>query len=68
MAAPARDEVYRGVTRLFAVIIVGFGLTIIVVTLANGGGLTSFGLVIGIVFTALGAGRLYLAMRRAEGD
>jgi hypothetical protein len=66
MAAPAPDEVYRGVTRVFAVIIIGFGLTIVAMTLANGGGLTSFGLLIGVVFTALGAGRLYLSLRTAR--
>jgi hypothetical protein len=66
MAAPAPDEVYRGVTRVFAVIILGFGLTIVAVTLANGGGVTSFGLLIGILFTALGAGRLYLSLRTAR--
>jgi hypothetical protein len=66
MAAPAPDEVYRGVTRVFAVIILGFGLTIVAVTLANGGGLTSFGLLIGLLFTALGAGRLYLSLRAAR--
>jgi hypothetical protein len=64
MAAPPADEVYRGVTRLFALIIVGFGITIIVVTLANGGGVTSFGILIGVIFTALGVGRLYLSLRK----
>ncbi|MGH2988208.1 MAG: hypothetical protein ACRDLO_16200 [Solirubrobacterales bacterium] len=66
MAAPAPDEVYRGVTRVFSVIILGFGLTIVAVTLANGGGVTSFGLLIGVLFTALGAGRLYLSLRTAR--
>jgi hypothetical protein len=66
MAAPAPDEVYRGVTRVFAVIILGFGLTIVAVTLAKGGGVTSFGILIGVVFTALGAGRLYLSLRTAR--
>ena len=64
MAAPPADEVYRGVTRLFAVIILGFGITIVVVTLANGGGLTSFGILIGLIFTALGVGRLYLSLKK----
>jgi hypothetical protein len=63
---PAPDEVYRGVTRVFSAIILGFGLTIIAVTLANGGGVTSFGLLIGVLFTALGAGRLYLSLRAAR--
>ena len=66
MPAPAPDEVYRGVTRLFAVIIAGFGASILVVTIARGGGVTSFGILIGTVFLALGIGRLYLSLR-AEG-
>ena len=65
MAAPAPDQVYRGVTRLFAIVIIGFGVAILVVTLANGGGITSFGLLIGVLFTALGLGRLYLTTRAA---
>jgi hypothetical protein len=68
MAAPAPDDVYRGATRLFAAIIVGFGLAIIVVTIANGGGVTSFGLLIGVMFIALGAARLYLATRKDSAD
>jgi hypothetical protein len=60
---PAPDEVYRGVTRVFAVVILGFGLAIIVITLAGGGGPLSTGMLIGLLFSALGAGRLYLAMR-----
>ncbi|CAN5578587.1 hypothetical protein BH10ACT11_BH10ACT11_02020 [soil metagenome] len=63
MAAPQPDEVYRGVTRVFAVIILVFGITILVLTLANGGGITSTGLWMGLLFTGLGAGRFYLATR-----
>ena len=64
MATPAPDEVYRGVTRIFSLVILGFGLAIVVVTLARGGGPTSYGVLIGIVFTALGGGRLYLSLRK----
>lgn len=63
MPAPAPDEVYRGVTRVFATLIMGFGVAIVVITLANGGGIGAVGLWIGLVFTALGAGRLYLSLR-----
>lgn len=63
MPTPPPDEVYRGVTRLFAVLIVGFGVTIVAVTLANGGGIAAIGLWIGLIFTGLGAGRLYLSLR-----
>ena len=65
MAEPAPDQLYRGVTRLFALVITGFGIVIVIVTLANGGGVASFGFLIGILFTALGLGRLYLASRIA---
>jgi hypothetical protein len=61
--APAPDEVYRGVTRVFATVIIGFGVAIVVITLANGGGIAATGLWIGLIFTALGAGRLYLSLR-----
>ena len=63
MTPPAPDEVYRGVTRVFAVVILGFGIAIVVLTLAEGGGPLSTGMLIGLLFCALGAGRLYLAMR-----
>jgi hypothetical protein len=62
--APAQpDEVYRAVTRLFSLVITGFGVAILIVTIANGGGPASFGVLIGLLFTALGAGRLYLSLR-----
>jgi hypothetical protein len=66
--APPPDEVYRGVTRVFAGLIIGFGIAIIVVTLAHGGTAGSGGIWIGLVFTALGAGRLYLSLRRERGE
>ena len=39
------------------------GLVVLVVTLANGGGPASVGVLLGIVFVAVGAGRLWLATR-----
>lgn len=63
MPSPRPDEAYRGATRVFAVVIIGFGITIVAVTLANGGGIAASGLWIGLIFTALGAGRLYLSLR-----
>jgi multisubunit Na+/H+ antiporter MnhB subunit len=59
------DEVYRGVTRLFALVILGFGIAIVVVTLVNGGGILSAGLLIGVLFTLLGAGRFYISLRKS---
>jgi len=61
MAAP--DELYRGVTRVFSILILGFGIAIVVVTLAAGGGIASTGLWLGLLFCALGVARLYLSLR-----
>ena len=60
---PRPDEVYRGATRVFAAIIVGFGVAMVAITLARGGGIAATGLWIGLFFVALGAGRLYLSVR-----
>jgi hypothetical protein len=57
------DELYRATTRIFAVVIAAFGLVIIGVTLANGGGIASTGIWLGLVFTGLGSARLYLSLR-----
>jgi hypothetical protein len=68
--APARrpppDEVYRGVTRIFAVIIAAFGLVILAITISRGGSVGSVGIWLGLVFTGLGFGRLYLSLRGGE--
>jgi hypothetical protein len=59
--SPSPQEAYQGAVRVFAVIIIGFGLAILVVTLARGGGPLSTGVLLGVLFVALGCGRLYLA-------
>lgn len=63
MTPPAPDEAYRGATRVFSSAIFGFGVAIVVVTLASGGGIAATGLWIGLIFAALGAGRLYLSLK-----
>jgi hypothetical protein len=57
------SEGYRLATRFFSLVIIAFGIVIVAVTLANGGGPLAFGMVIGLAFIAMGAGRFYLAMR-----
>ncbi|HEU5063277.1 MAG TPA: hypothetical protein VFT79_09030 [Solirubrobacterales bacterium] len=57
------ERVYRGAVRAFSIAMVAIGLAVLVVTLANGGGPASFGVLIGIVFVAVGAGRLWLGAR-----
>ena len=54
MPAPRPDEVYRGATRVMAVVILFFGLLIVGLTLARGGGIAATGLWIGLVFCGLG--------------
>jgi hypothetical protein len=62
MAEPT-DQLYRAVTRIFSVVIIGFGLAILIRTLAGGGGLASAGLWLGLLFIAIGVARLYIALR-----
>ena len=52
---------YRAATAAFGVIAIGIGIAILVQTARFGGGL---GYVIGVLFVALGCGRLYLLWRR----
>ena len=57
------DEGYQLAVRIFSVTIIGFGLAILIVTLARGGGPLAVGFLFGLLFIALGSGRLYLSMR-----
>ena len=52
---------YRGMTALFGVAAIGIGIALVVQTAREGGGL---GYLLGVLFVALGAGRLYLLRRR----
>jgi hypothetical protein len=54
-------KAYGAVARLFALVFVGIGLALVVATARAGGGA---GYLFGGLFAALGAGRLYLLMRR----
>jgi hypothetical protein len=53
---------YRHAVALFAVIFIGIGIALFVVTAIHGG--AAFGYVMGALFVALGVGRLYLLRRR----
>jgi hypothetical protein len=55
-------NLYRYGVRLFAVTFVGIGVALVVVTAARGGG--SAGYVMGVLFAALGVGRIYLLRSR----
>jgi hypothetical protein len=60
---PPPDEGYQLAVRIFSVAIIGFGVVILIVTLARGGGPLAVGVLFGLLFIALGSGRLYLSKR-----
>ena len=60
---PSPDEGYQLAVRTFSVVIIGFGVLMLVLTVARGGGPLAVGVLFGLLFIALGAGRLYLSMR-----
>jgi hypothetical protein len=55
--------IYRQAVRGFSLAFVLIGLVVLAVTLANGGGPASVGVLMGIAFVAVGAGRLWIASR-----
>jgi hypothetical protein len=54
---------YKGAMALFAIAFLGIGVALVVVTAARGGG--AVGYLLGVLFAALGVGRLYLLRMRA---
>jgi len=61
MSSP--DRIYRGSVRVLSLAMLAMGVAILVITLAAGGGPLSLGILIGIAFVAVGAGRLWLVSR-----
>ena len=55
-------SLYRGATALFALAFLAIGIALLVVTAARGGGLVGY--LLGVLFIALGVGRLYLLRMR----
>jgi hypothetical protein len=56
-------HLYRNSTLLLGTATCLIGVALIVTTIARGGGPTAVGVVVGVLFTLLGAGRAYLALR-----
>ena len=52
---------YRAGLVLFALAFIGIGIALVVVTAVRGGGI---GYLLGVLFVAAGAGRLYVLSRR----
>jgi hypothetical protein len=54
-------RLYAGSTFLFGLVSIGLGVALLIETAARGGG--SVGYLLGVLFIALGIGRLYLLRR-----
>ncbi len=52
---------YKAMTRLLSLMTVALGVAMLAFTLAHGGGV---GILLGLAFIGLGAGRLYLLRRK----
>jgi hypothetical protein len=61
-----RDRAYHGAIRAFSLVFVVIGLALLVTTLADGGGPASIGFVMGLLFVAVGVGRLWIAGRQGR--
>jgi hypothetical protein len=55
------ERVYLGSTRILNAVLVLVGLAMVIATLARGGGPLAVGVVVGVLFALLGAGRVWLA-------
>jgi hypothetical protein len=64
MSSPER--IYRGSIRAFSLVFIALGLVLLISTLASGGGPLSVGVLMGVVFMAVGAGRLWIATRMSR--
>jgi hypothetical protein len=63
MSSPERF--YQGSVRAFSIVFIVVGVAILVTTLAAGGGPASTGVLLGVLFVAVGVGRLWIS--RASG-
>jgi hypothetical protein len=61
---PDPRQVQRTSTYVLSAAMLLLGIAMIVITLARGGGPLAGGLVLGVLFFAAGAGRLYVERRR----
>ena len=54
----------RTATQVLSALMLLIGVAILVRTLVEGGGALAFGIIVGVLFMAAGAGRLYAERRR----
>jgi len=63
---PDPRQLHRTSTRLLSIVMLAIGVALIVRTIAAGGGGLAVGLVLGVLFVAAGAARLYLHARQGR--
>ena len=57
---PTPRQVHRGATRALSTALLLIGVALLISTLVRGGGALAIGVLLGVLFIAAGAGRLYL--------
>jgi hypothetical protein len=60
---PSPERIYHGSIRAFSIVFIALGVVILATTLGAGGGPLSVGTLLGVIFVAIGAGRLWIATR-----
>ncbi len=60
---PSPERVYQGSIRAFSFVFVALGIVLLATTLISGGGPLSVGTLLGVIFIAVGAGRLWISSR-----
>jgi hypothetical protein len=60
---PEPRNLRQSYTRVMSVLMIVVGIALLVRTFAEGGGPVATGIVLGLLFVAAGAGRLYLSSR-----
>jgi multisubunit Na+/H+ antiporter MnhB subunit len=60
---PEHRQVHRTSTRVMSILMIVIGIALLVRTFAAGGGAVATGVILGLLFIAAGAARLYLQFR-----
>ncbi len=60
---PQRRQIHRASTRIMSVLMIVIGVALLVRTVLAGGGVLASGILLGLLFVAAGAARLYMQFR-----
>jgi hypothetical protein len=60
---PEHRPLRRSYTRVMSILMIVIGIALLVRTITAGGGAAATGVLLGVLFVAAGAGRLYLQLR-----